>query len=180
MGVTFVKYPFGRPRSHAARQLLRRREAVARAVACTRLEKRTRKLRPWTRLGPDTPGFQRFHRKWGRTRGYNANGSRERGGINSLWRGREIALRRGLDIDSPDNFSFFFFFCFSFLPILEEIWERVDIIWREILEFVRRFVDFRWRRVCKYGFFFFFVLCRFGNEERGDGSLEFAVRKESN
>ena len=29
-------------------------------------------------------------------------------------------------------------------------------------------------------FFFFFVLCRFGNEERGDGSLEFAVRKESN
>lgn len=52
--------------------------------------KRTRKLRPWTRLGPDTPGFQRFHRKRGRMRrSYNANGSRERGGINFLWRERD-------------------------------------------------------------------------------------------
>lgn len=55
----------------------------------------------------------------------------------------EIALRgwrRRVRIDSSDNFSLFFVFWFFFSSGLgmEEIWEKVDIILREILEFVMR------------------------------------------
>lgn len=132
MGVTFVKYPFGRPRSHEARQL-RGGEAVARAVACTRLEKG----RGSCVLGPGSaltlPGSSDSIEKRGRTRrSYNANGTRERGGIKFLWRER---LRWGKLRCEGDGLVLtrraILLFLFFFLPDLgiEEKWERVDIIY---------------------------------------------------
>lgn len=151
-------------------------EAVARGVACTRLEKG----RGSCVLGPGsalTPlGSKRVHR--GRERGkgkeLNESGSkRERGGINFLWREglrwegklRCQGKRHSYWLARQFFFWFFSLSFFLFFDLMERKgkWERVDIIWRDILEFcsVCRFLIIE--QMCKYIRFLF---------------LYFVVRKE--
>lgn len=131
--------------------------------------KRTRKLRPWTRLGPDTPGFQRFHRKRGRMRrSYNANGSRERGGINFLWRERERLRWRKLRCEGEGDgfvltrqtiFLFFLFFDFSFLPVLE--WKKYE---KGLILFGERYWNLWWERRAIKNWYYCSICPNFENE----------------
>lgn len=116
--------------------------------------KRTRKLRPWTRLGPDTPGFQRFHRKRGRMRrSYNANGSRERGGINFLWRERDCVGENCVArVKETGSYwlvrQFFSFFCFLVFLFFRSWNGNVRKGWYYLERWERRIKNWYYCSIC--------------------------------